>query len=149
MRNSPTLRFAVPLAAAAIAACSASVPPPPAGPGELEPASAVERFLHLASLPDYLEMGWIFGTRDGPILRRDPAPQVERRMYAIAHLLAHDHFAIRSQAPVPGRVGGAMQLEVALTRHGHEYLVPFTVVRGPGQRWFVEQVMLEAITDRP
>jgi hypothetical protein len=132
-----------------VAGCGPSLRVPAAGPGGDAPAAAVERFLHLVTVPDYLEMGWVFGTDRGPIVRRDPPEEVERRMFAIANILQHERFEIRSEAPVPGRVGNAIQLDVNLIQRGRQYLVPFTAVRGPGDRWFVEQIRLEAITGRP
>jgi hypothetical protein len=133
----------------ALMACAPAIRTPAAGAGAVEPGAAVERFLTLAAASEYLEMGWVFGTDRGPVIRRDPAPEVEQRMFAIASVLQHDRYAVRSQAPVPGRVGNAMALDVAITQRGREYVVPFTVVRGPGQRWFVEQVRLDVITGRP
>jgi hypothetical protein len=133
----------------ALAACVPAVRTPAAGAGGAAPAATVERFLTLAAASEYLEMGWVFGTDRGPVIRRDAPADVERRMFAIANVLQHERFAVRSQAPVPGRVGNAISLDVAITQQGREYVVPFTVVRGPGERWFVEQVRLEAITGRP
>jgi hypothetical protein len=130
------------------AACGASVPTPAAGPGAHAPADAVERFLRSAAAPDYLEMGWVFGTEKGPIIRRDPPRDVEKRMHAVARILENEQFTIRAPSPVPGRIGTALRLDVALTKRGREYVVPFTVVRGPGQRWFVEDVKLDVITGR-
>lgn len=131
-----------------VAACGRSVRPPAAGPGAPAAAAAVERFLNLVAEKDYVEMGWVFGTEKGPIIRRDPPADVERRMYAIANVLQHERYVIRSESPVPGRIGNAVRFDVALTQRGREHLVPFTAVRGPGQRWFVEQVRLEVITGR-
>jgi hypothetical protein len=132
----------------AVTACGGSVRAPAGGPGAMEPAAAVERFMQLAAVPDYVEMGWIFGTDRGAIIQRDPPGDVERRMYAIATVLRYDEFSIRSQAPVPGRTGSAIRVDVALRQGQRNHVVPFTVVRGPGSRWFIEQVQLEAITGR-
>ena len=122
-----------------------TVPAPRSTPGGAAPAATVERFLRLVNAKDYMEMGYVFGTRDGPLIRRDPARQVERRMYAMATLLTHESFAIRAEENVPGRSGEAVQLNVQLTQRGQNRLVPFTVVRS-GDRWYVEAVDLERIT---
>lgn len=94
-------------------------------------------------------MGWIFGTAQGPLLRRDPPADVERRMYALATVLEHTRFAVQAGNPVPGRAGTAVQLPVRLVQRGREYTVPFTAVRGPQGRWFIEQIGVEAITAQP
>lgn len=138
----------LPLLLVFAAACGPSVRMPQGGPGAEMPAAAVERFLRLAAEKEYVEMGWVFGTENGPVIRRDSPEDVERRMFALASLLENEMFVVRSQSPVPGRVGAAMQFDVLITQRGREYTVPFTTVRGPGQRWFVEQVRVEAITGR-
>ncbi|CAN5851087.1 hypothetical protein BH23GEM3_BH23GEM3_12120 [soil metagenome] len=132
----------------AAAACGPSLRTPQAGPGAEMPAAAVERFLRLAAEKEYAEMGWVFGTDRGPVIRRDSPQDVERRMFALANLLENEMFVVSAQSPVPGRTGAAMQFDVLITQRGRQYTVPFTTVRGPGQRWFVEQVQVEAITGR-
>jgi hypothetical protein len=132
-----------------LAACGRSVPPPKTGPGAPAAVTAVERFLQLGAAKDYAEMGWIFGTTQGPIIKRDPPGDVERRMFALASVLQHEMYAVRGETAVPGRVGNAMRVEVQLTNRGRTYDVPFTVVRGPGARWFIEQIGLEAVTGAP
>jgi hypothetical protein len=57
----------------AVTACGGSVRAPAGGPGAMEPAAAVERFMQLAAVPDYVEMGWIFGTDRGAIIQQGPA----------------------------------------------------------------------------
>lgn len=104
--------------------------------------------MQLVGDQDYIGMGWVFGTERGPIIRRDPPRDVERRMAAIANIMQNEGYVVRSQSPVPGRIGGAFRFDVALTTAGREVVVPFTTVRGPGERWFVEEVRLEAITTR-
>lgn len=114
-------------------------------PGGTAPAVTVEQFLRLAAQKQYADMGYIFGTREGPVAGRDPAPEVERRMYAIAAVLEHQRFSIRDSSPVPGSPQ-TMQVSVELEHRGRKSQVPFTVVRGPGERWFVETIDLEKVT---
>jgi hypothetical protein len=132
-----------------IAACGARLAPPADGPGAASATASVERFLQLAADQDYRGMGWTFGTSGGPIIQRDPVGQVEQRMHALANMLRYDGFAIGSGAPVPGRTQEAIRFAVVLQRGPQNVQVPFTTVRGPGGRWFVEQVAVEAITDLP
>lgn len=104
--------------------------------------------MQLAAQQDYLEMGWLFGTSEGPVLQRDPPADVERRMYALASVLRNQGFNIGTATSVPGRIGAAQQFSVSLTRDGREVRVPIIAVRGPGQRWLVEQVDVSAITNQ-
>jgi hypothetical protein len=118
------------------------VAPAPAG----APADAVERFMRLLAAKDYLQMGHLFGTAEGPITSRDPQQQVERRMYAIASILANDRFVIRGGQGIPGRGPEVTQLTVQITQHGQAKDVPFVVVRTASGGWLVEQVDLQAVT---
>lgn len=114
-------------------------------PGAPAPAAAVERFLRLASEKSYAEMGWVFGTVQGPIIRRDPPAEVERRMFALASILEHQSFSLGGEEPVAGRA--AVRLSARLTNRGRRFDVPFVVVQGPEGRWFVEEAGVEAVTN--
>lgn len=130
------------------AGCAGGMRPPEEGAGAPAPAAAVERFLRLARDKAYVQLGWIFGTPQGPVIQQWPRPEVEKRMYAIASVLEHDSHVVGAGSPVPGRIGNAVRFNVRLTRAGGSYDVPFIAVRGPGERWFVEQVAVESITNR-
>lgn len=119
---------------------------PAAGPGAPAPSAAVERFLRLAQEKNYTEMGWVFGTEKGPAAQTHAPAQLEKQMYALASVLQHDRYEIRGESPVPGRGAGAVQYRVAIFRGASERVAPFTVVRGPGGRWFVEVIDVEALT---
>lgn len=149
MTRLPAVRVFRLLVALALAACAGGLPRPEGAPGAPAPEAAVERFLRLAAAGDYVQMGWVFGTSDGAIIERDPVPEVEQRMYALANILRHDTFMVGGGQSVPGRVGGAQRFTVQLLRGAERIPVPFTAVRGPDGRWFVEQVDLEAVTGRP
>lgn len=129
-----------------LAACAPALQPPGGIAGAPAAPAAIERFLQYAAAKDYAGMGWVFGTSDGPIAQRDPLGEVEQRMYALANLLEHDSFVISSGSPVPGRTGGALSFQVTLTRGARVLQVPFTAVRGPQDRWYVEQLGVEALT---
>lgn len=142
----PQRTFAAAFALALITGCAGRLNPPPEGPGAMAAPIAVERFLQLGAERAYIQMGWVFGTQSGPIIRQYPRPEVEQRMYAIASVLRHDSFVVGPGSPVPGRMGTAERFVVKLYSGASEFDVPFIVVRGPGNRWFVEQVDLEAVT---
>jgi hypothetical protein len=129
-----------------LASCGPHQTPPVNGPGGQSGATAIDRFLQLSKQKNYLQMGWIFGTADGSVNERWPAPEVEKRMYALASVLDYDSYVVGTGDPVPGRVGGAERFTVRMRKGARNFEVPFTVVRGPGQRWFVEQVDVQAIT---
>jgi len=131
-----------------VAACSPRLSPPGGLAGAPAPEAAVERFLQLAGTRDYSGMGWFFGTASGPVILRDPVGEVEERMFGLASLLTHDSFVVGNGSPVPGRGRVAMQFQVVLQSGGRTLRVPFVAVQGPRDRWFVEQVAVEAISGR-
>jgi hypothetical protein len=110
------------------------------------PMEVVERFMRLLAAKDYLQMGHLFGTAEGPITSRDPQQQVERRMFAIANILANDRFVIGGGQAIPGRGPEVSQLTVQITQQGQTKNVPFVVVRSASGGWLVEQVDLLAVT---
>ena len=128
------------------AACGGRMREPAGGPGAVASAPAVERFLQLAREDRYIEMGWIFGTSAGAAVGRWPDSEVEQRMYALATVLEHDSAVVERTAPVPGRLGSAETVHVRLRQGTRSYEVPFTTVQGPGRRWFVETVDVQAVT---
>jgi hypothetical protein len=131
-----------------LAACSPRLSPPEGAAGAAAPPVAVERFLQFAADRNYSGMGWVFGTTDGPIIRRDPVSEVEERMFALASVLEHDGFIVGPGEPVPGRPQEALRFNVLVQRGPDSVMVPFTTVRGPDGRWFVEQIAIEAVTGR-
>jgi hypothetical protein len=116
-------------------------PTPAAGPAEV-----VERFMRMVSSRSYLQMGYLFGTREGAITSRDPEQQVERRMYAIASILHNERYVIQGEQSIPGRGADVSQLTVQITQQGKTTNVPFVVVRAATGGWLVEQVDLQAVT---
>ncbi|HEX6368364.1 MAG TPA: hypothetical protein VF006_05495 [Longimicrobium sp.] len=133
----------------ALAACGgsggrSSGGPAPAGVGAaMAPAAAVEQFMGFAAQQRYTEMGYVFGTSRGPLAEQQAPARVNRRMQAIASVLRHDTFSMTGVVPVPERPD-ARQVTVQLRRGQRTMTVPFTVVQGPGGRWLVEVVDLEA-----
>ena len=123
-----------------LAACAGRSAAPAAGPGAPTAAGAVERFLQLARQKDYVQMGWVFGNAEGPVLARFPQPEIERRMYGLAEVVQSDSFAVGPGSPVPGRIGRAESFQVRLRRGSLTRRVPMTAVLGPDRAWFVELV---------
>ena len=142
----PRLALLLPVCLMLAAGCSSAMRPPGGIAGAPAAQAAVERFMQFAAEKDYTGMGWVFGTESGPIVQRDPLGEVEQRMYLLANLLEHDTFAVEAGGPVPGRTGGAFSFQVTLRRGARTVQVPFTAVRGPENRWFVEQLATEALT---
>lgn len=138
----------IPLLVVALGGCASGRAGGGTSSGAPAAPAAVERFLQLANTRDYVGMGWVFGTSGGAVMSRDPANEVEQRMYALASLLTHEGFVVGSGLPVPGRTSEAVAFDVIITQRGRNLRVPFTAVRGPSDRWFVESLDVEVLTER-
>lgn len=145
-RHLPVVVLVVLLGSAACAGSGGGRPggPAPAGVGAaMAPATAVEQFIGFAAQQRYTEMGYVFGTARGPLAQQQAPERVNRRMQAIATVLRHDTYTITGVTPYPGRAE-ARQVLVQLRRGQNTGAVPFVVVQGPGDRWLVEFVDVEA-----
>lgn len=146
--HSPIRIFSLVVVLAALAGCaSGRVRAPAGGAGAASPRETVERFFDLASRREYLEMGWVFGTSRGPYLAEVDPGLAERQMFLLACLLREHQRELVSELPVPGSVGQAVNVAVRLENTGRSVVVPFRTVRGPRERWFLEQFDIQLITN--
>ena len=163
-----TLAFA--LALGSIAGGCASTP---SGSSDRMPGTApmvsVERFLQAANTEDFDAMARIFGTAGGPIADQSGGTvscafrrigswirlsdrclsrsQIELRMNAIALLLRHDSYRVRSESGVAGRTSPTRRVGVDLEQGSSVVAdVPFVVVELSDGRWLVEEIGLERLT---
>ena len=72
--------------------------------------------------------------------RTDP----EKRELIMVCYLKHDRYEIAGEAPNPG---GTRAVVVNLTLGNQSRSANFEVVRGPGDRWYVQNVDLKALQD--
>jgi hypothetical protein len=133
------------------------------------PMLSVERFLQAANTRDLEAMARIFGTADGPIADdtgngfscafkrlgswiRIGSPclswaEIELRMDAIAQILRHDDYRVRSETSVAGRERPTTRIGVDLVRGAAQFPdVGFYVVQTSDGRWLVERAELERVT---
>ena len=110
------------------------------------PSLVVEQFMRAANGKDLEAMGALFGTKEGPVVKKWPRREVEQRMFLIATELQHSDFQVTGEQMVPGRTEEATQLLVQLTKDDRKYTVPFTLVRYGKQGWLIEQIKLDVLT---
>jgi hypothetical protein len=104
--------------------------------GATSPRAAVERFLSAARDQDLLTVGNLFGDEQGPARDRDDRRAFEQREVIMVCALRHDQAKITEGA---ASVGGKMLFSVDLVQGLLQATTKFTVVRGPGGRWFVSE----------
>ncbi|MCI0434887.1 MAG: hypothetical protein L0271_14790 [Gemmatimonadetes bacterium] len=124
---------------------------PPDGPSipsnsEVATALVVEQFLRAANTNDLDTMARLFGTRDGPTMRRDSKDLVDRQMFTLASILRNDGYTIAGRNIVPGRRDEATQLIVRMRFREREVDVPWTLVYSKDGSWLVEQIEIQRIT---
>jgi hypothetical protein len=138
----------------AIAACrSSSTPSPSSGPtpsanlpGAVAPRQAVERFLGAAKSQDLQELAIAWGTAKGPARDQfsdSERPQLEKRLIVMLGCYDGEKHRILDEIPADN---GKRILRVELTKGGVTKTPRFTTVKGPSERWYVEDADFAAVT---
>jgi hypothetical protein len=127
------------------------------------PTLSVERFLQAVNTRDLEAMARIFGNEDGPIadqtgngfscaFKRKGSwigigercvswTDIELRMDALALILRHDDYTVRTESTVAGRTRPTTRIGVDLQRGGARYAdIPFVVVQTAAGQWLVEEI---------
>jgi hypothetical protein len=121
--------------------------------GSVAPAIVVEQFLRAANAAaandsnGVVVMGRLLGNKNGPVSEQWPRDEVNQRMFLTANLLKHDNAQITGEQLVPGRLNEAKLFNVELTIAKRKTTVPFIMVLGKGDRWLVECIELERLTN--
>jgi len=112
-------------------------------PGAAGPRQAVERFLGAAKAGDIQELGIAWGTSKGPARESMERTELDKRVTVMAG--CYDVEKHRIVDDMPGE-GGKRVLRVEMTKAGVTKTPRFTTVKGPSDRWYVEDADFAAIT---
>jgi hypothetical protein len=113
-------------------------------PGAPTPQLAVQHFLSAAKAQDLQALAAAWGTDKGPAREVVDKSQIEKRELIMMCYLNHDTYRVRNEGP--GQEG-RRTFTVELNRGGLARTTTMTTVQGPAQRYYVEQVALEPLTD--
>jgi len=113
-------------------------------PGAATPQLAVQNFLAAAKAQNLQSLALAWGTDKGPARDVVDKSQIERRELIMICYLNHDTYRVRGEGPAQE---GRRAYTVELTRGGLMRSTTLTTVQGPAQRYYVEQVALEPLTD--
>lgn len=126
--------------------------PPAAGPqpaaatssmtGAADAVGAVRAFMTATKQQDLQALGGVWGDANGPARDAISRDELEKRELIMLKCLRHDRYDIVGDAP---SARGARVLAVALTYKNISLSTNFTAVRGPANRWYVENVDLEPL----
>jgi hypothetical protein len=125
---------------------SPSSPTPAApsnAPGAASPRQAVERFLTAAKSGEIQELGISWGTARGPARDQFERAELDKRLILMAGCYDGDKHRIIDE--LPGDNGKRM-LRVELTKGAVTKTPRFTTVKGPSDRWYVEDADFAAVT---
>jgi hypothetical protein len=113
--------------------------------GGATPRAAVDRFLAGARLQDIQAVGAIFGNDKGPLRNQADRATVERQLLIQLQCLRHDKATVSD--PSRGE-GGRSVFTVDFTQGTNTASVPFTVVKGPSDRYYVEQFKIVELQNK-
>jgi hypothetical protein len=92
----------------------------------------------------YERMASVFGTEHGSIQRAYSAQEVRDRMIVLAACLRPSSFRVITQPDPAAWSARRTTVTVELTRGTESAALPFRVVLGRGDRWFIEQIDLSS-----
>lgn len=127
---------------------SSSAPTPAAAPaanlpGAAAPRAAVERFLAAAKSQDLQELSIAWGTSKGPARDQFERTELEKRLIVMQGCYDADKYTIGDEQPGDN---GKRIMKVDLTKGTVTKSPRFTTVKGPSDRWYVEDADFSAVT---
>jgi hypothetical protein len=112
--------------------------------GASSPRAAVERFLGAVRAQDLQAMGVIWGTSRGPARDQMAQDVLEKRELIMQCYLLHDQSrVVRDNAASEDR----RDFVVELTKGPLVRTTTFSAVKGPRDRWYIENVDLDPVKD--
>ncbi|HEY4734086.1 MAG TPA: hypothetical protein VIH53_05990 [Gemmatimonadaceae bacterium] len=112
--------------------------------GATAPQVATEQFLRAANAGDLQAMSAEWGTEHGPARESMDHTQLEKRLTILACYLKHDSARIVGEAP---GTSGHREVRVELRKGNLTRQTTFYTIKGPGDRWYVENTDLASIRD--
>lgn len=128
-------------------ATTAQLAAPLDGPaGAVNGRAAVEGFLKAVRAQDLRGMSALWGNDKGPTAERIKRDELEKRLIVMQCVLSHDkwQFAEDNARLV---TGGRQEWIINLQQKQLQGRTKFTVVAGPGNRWFVEDFDVTTLKD--
>jgi hypothetical protein len=113
--------------------------------GAESPTAAILQFLAAARSKDLPAMAAVWGTEKGPASGSMSTRELERRELIMMQCLAHEKATLGTSAPSEA---GRLRIPVQLTAPNRQATPAFTVVRGPQQRWYVENMEIDQLRDQ-
>ncbi|MFA6130625.1 MAG: hypothetical protein WC731_06575 [Candidatus Omnitrophota bacterium] len=127
------------------AVACASLPGGGSGTGAVSPSAAIQQFLAAAQRKDLTAMANVWGTEKGPASQNMSQRELERRELIMIQCLPHEQATLGTPAPSEA---GRLRIPVEITLLTRKAKPIFTVVRGPKDRWYVENLEIDQLRDQ-
>jgi len=85
-----------------------------------------------------------WGTKDGPARETMDRTQLEKRLTILACYFKHDSERVVGEAP---GAGGRHDIRVELRKGNLTRQTTFYTIKGPGDRWYVENMDIASVRD--
>ncbi|HJU87840.1 MAG TPA: hypothetical protein VJ672_00520 [Gemmatimonadaceae bacterium] len=123
---------------------SVATPATPAGMvGTTTPRAALEQFLDAVKSQDVQAMSQVWGTTKGAAREQIPRQELEKRILVMQCYFSHDKYRVTNDS----RTDRGHTFHVALTKGNMTRETSFYTVRGPSNRWFVENAEMDPVKD--
>lgn len=116
-----------------------------ATPGAPSSTVAAERFLDAVRAKNLYAMSLIWGTSKGPVRDTMDPNELEKREMIIQCFYNHDKFRILSDLPGDAGTKGSRVVKVELTRGKDTRQPSLIVVKGPSDRWYVQELDMKTM----
>jgi hypothetical protein len=105
---------------------------------------AVSQFLNAVRARDLQAMSTVFGTSNGPARETMDRAELEKREVILACYFNNDSYRVLRE---DSGMGGHREVQVELRKGQLVRQTKFYVIRGPGGRWYVDNMDIAAVRD--
>jgi len=112
--------------------------------GAPTPQVAVDQFLKAVNLKDLQAMSTVFGTKNGPARETMDRAELEKREIILACYFAHDSSRILGETP---GLQNHRDVRVELKKGSFTRQTTFYTIKGPGDRWYVDNMDIASVRD--
>jgi len=111
--------------------------------GASSPRQAVDAFLGGVKAQDIQAMSQVWGTTKGPAREQIPREELEKRILVMQCYFSHDSYRVLNER----RTDTGRAFQVALTKGSLTRETTFYTVRGPSNRWYVENADMDPVKE--
>ncbi|MEO9225162.1 MAG: hypothetical protein ABI328_02165 [Gemmatimonadaceae bacterium] len=141
-------KLLLPFIVAGAVACHTAPPSTGSGvdnsPGATTSVGAVDRFFAAVHAQNLQAMSAVWGTEKGPARDNMERNQLEKREVILQCYFNYDTFRVTGESPTSEM---RRVVRVELQRDGKTRYPAIYTVRGPGGRWYVENLDIAAVKD--